>query len=292
MAWPNAVTAGQGALASDFNSVISALQLWGGNVSAGGYGVSDLSSVAARTGNASWQEFRLQAVAGSGLANDVLALQVNARSTAGGADAWSNVFSVAALTGVVSVTSPVTFNGALTLGAGLNLNGQTVSGASTFSGAVALNGGITLGAGGLNLNAQTIGGNGTFSGAITFSSPGNLTFGSNWTVWTPTITASGSMTISGASGNAVYFRIGKTLLISVTYSFNLGGTASNYIFFTLPFPYAGYTSIGFVSIANNGQTIGIGDTYGPNQVRLYVYNGANFVLGYCAFTITTFVQLP
>ena len=143
MAWPSAVTALQSALASDYNSLLTVVQIWGGDVSAAGNSALDLLGVGLHTANASWQEFRWRAVAGASAASDVLGLQVNARASSGDADAWSNVLTVASLTGGVSVASAVAFNGALTLGAGLNLAGQTISGAAAFSGALTFTGTVT-----------------------------------------------------------------------------------------------------------------------------------------------------
>ena len=122
MAWPSAVVAQQPAVYTDYNSLLTAVQVWGGDVSAAGNSALDLLGVGLHTANASWQEFRWRAVAGASAASDVLGLQVNARASFGDADAWSNVLTVASLTGGVSVASAVTFNGALTIGAATTFN--------------------------------------------------------------------------------------------------------------------------------------------------------------------------
>ena len=56
-----------------------------------------------------------------------------------------------------------------------------------------------------------------------------------WTSWTPTITASGSMTISSTSINlARYYVLGKTLFFQIDVSFTTGGTASTGVYISLP----------------------------------------------------------
>ena len=216
MAWPSNVVGGQGALASDFNGLVSALQVWGGNVSAADYSLFDLLGLGLHTGNAGWQEFRLQAVAGGAPSSDVLALQANARTDAGGSDAWGNVLTVSTA-GALTIAASSAWNGAVTFGAGVNLNGQTLGGAATFSGALIFNGALTLG------------------NAVTFSSAAAINFGGNWQSWAPSVTGGGSMTVSVNSVNlAQYLRIGPIVHFELHCSITLGGTASNVVLFTLP----------------------------------------------------------
>lgn len=56
-----------------------------------------------------------------------------------------------------------------------------------------------------------------------------------YTDWTPTMSASGSMTVSGVTVSlAQYFTIGSTVFFDVTLLFTLGGSAAPLVFFTLP----------------------------------------------------------
>lgn len=56
-----------------------------------------------------------------------------------------------------------------------------------------------------------------------------------WTGWTPTFTASGSMTVTATTINVARYKvIGKTLHFVIDATLTLGGTTSNSIFFTLP----------------------------------------------------------
>ena len=59
--------------------------------------------------------------------------------------------------------------------------------------------------------------------------------GGVWQDWTPTITASGSMTISGVTINkARYCIIGKTCIFTIRASFTTGGTTSTTVYFSTP----------------------------------------------------------
>jgi hypothetical protein len=56
-----------------------------------------------------------------------------------------------------------------------------------------------------------------------------------WSTWTPTVTASGSMTVSGLTVNqASYQKLGRVVLFALNLTFTLGGTASGYINVTPP----------------------------------------------------------
>ena len=60
-------------------------------------------------------------------------------------------------------------------------------------------------------------------------------FGQSWTTWTPTVTASGAMTVSALVVTAAnYMQIGKLIHFFINISFTLGGTASTQVFFTFP----------------------------------------------------------
>ena len=110
---------------------------------------------------------------------------------------------------------------------------------SVSSGTISLG---TLGAG-LNLNGQTLTGTATFSGVITL--PGsNLNVGA-WASYTPTVTASGSMTVSGVSVSDAQYQYlnSATVKFKVYMSMTLGGTASNFLNITLPVTFVGGTQV-------------------------------------------------
>lgn len=57
----------------------------------------------------------------------------------------------------------------------------------------------------------------------------------DWSDWTPTFTASGSMTITSVVINVARYRqIGKTIHFIIDAGYTLGGTTSNSVYFTLP----------------------------------------------------------
>ena len=86
----------------------------------------------------------------------------------------------------------------------------------------------------------------TFNGSViipaslTVSNAANVVFGSGWASWTPTIAASGSMTVSSPTiFEAIYYRIGAICYFNLAVSITLGGTVSNEILFSLPFTHNG-----------------------------------------------------
>ncbi len=185
-------------------------------------------------------------------------------------------------TGSLTANGNVNLNGTTTLGAGLNLNGQTISGSAALSG-------------------QTLSGNATLSGTITcsgslaISTPANISFGSGWQTWTPTISAAGGMTTSGASGSALYIRIGPWIFFQINYSTTLGGTASNAVIFSVPI--SSSSQGGTVSPAAGVISI-VGQTFAPamlyvnssNQIVCYVNSGANYPSGAATFYISGFYR--
>ena len=185
-------------------------------------------------------------------------------------------------TGSLTANGNVNLNGTTTLGAALNLNGQTISGSAALSG-------------------QTLSGNATLSGTITcsgslaISTPANISFGSGWQTWTPTISATGGMTTSGASGSALYIRIGPWIFFQINYSTTLGGTASNAVIFSVPI--SSSSQGGTVSPAAGVISI-VGQTFAPamlyvnssNQIVCYVNSGANYPSGAATFYISGFYR--
>ena len=136
MAWPT-VTSGQSMLASQYNALSAAIASWAGNVSANGYSLSYSGGGASNyaTANASWNEFRLIAMAGSSQANDLWAFQYNQRASVGGSDSWTSVFTI-------SVGGVLSFTGQITASAGLVVNNSfQANGGSLLSGNTILSGG-------------------------------------------------------------------------------------------------------------------------------------------------------
>lgn len=59
--------------------------------------------------------------------------------------------------------------------------------------------------------------------------------GGTWTTWTPTITASASMTVSGVSiTTAKYIRLGPLMLFLLSFQVTFGGSPSSYAYASVP----------------------------------------------------------
>jgi hypothetical protein len=82
------------------------------------------------TANATWQEWRIRAVAGGSAAADVWNFQYNTRSSSGGSDLWLNAFTVAAQTGAL------TLSGQVYVTAPLQIRQISSAGVSTFNGKI------------------------------------------------------------------------------------------------------------------------------------------------------------
>jgi hypothetical protein len=105
-----------------------------------------------------------------------------------------------------------------------------------------------------------------------------------WTNWTPTFTASGSMTIGSLSISiARYCQIGKIVYFQVYASMTTGGTASNAIKFTLPLsPLASADNkIGGGCWVIDTTAVGglFGWQNGTTVIQCFKYDSSNFGLG-------------
>lgn len=117
---------------------------------------------------------------------------------------------------------------------------------------------------------------------LNLTNSANLNFGTNFQTFTPALTASGSMTVSGLTvQEARYLRIGPFVIVSLSVTFNLGGSASNNIYLT--FPVAGAMSAsslvplsaGFYFPPAAGSEVGFGYAT-AGQLTFARSNGANF----------------
>jgi hypothetical protein len=170
----------------------------------------------------------------------------------------------------------------------LILNATSSGGAGT--GAVYLN--FDSGLGGVNFcnGASAIAasvdatGFATFA-AAKFNTPANIVFGSGWTSYTPTVTASGSMTVSALSIlSAQFLRVGPICDVSIRLTLTLGGTAGSFIFVTLPVSSAGdfYPFTGYLHIATQASWIPAvcyPNTAGSATLQIFQGNAVLFTLG-------------
>jgi hypothetical protein len=135
-------------------------------------------------------------------------------------------------------------------------------------------------AGGTALLTLSNSGNVTIPGTLTVTTPANIVFGSNWVSWTPTVTASGSMTISSLTiTDAQYVRVGPLVYFKLQFSCTLGGTASNTIYATVPVNYAGTNSLVPAFHSNGGWYNAIAQMANTNQIEIQAQGLGNYVLG-------------
>jgi hypothetical protein len=72
-----------------------------------------------------------------------------------------------------------------------------------------------------------------FAGNVCFQTPNTLTFGGNWTQWTPTLSAGSGTFTATAWYNIYYLRIGPITFFALRFA-GTTNTATPYLYFTLP----------------------------------------------------------
>jgi hypothetical protein len=130
---------------------------------------------------------------------------------------------------------------------------------------------------------------------LNVGTPANVTLGSGWLSWTPTVTASGAMTVSALTvTDAQYLRIGPLVMFKVFVVCTLGGTASNQMLVTVPVTTAGQNSVITASInvgggANWFAAWGYTDT-SDNQFHVLQTGGGNYTLGSTSLLLEGFYR--
>jgi len=126
---------------------------------------------------------------------------------------------------------------------------------------------------------------------VSDSTSGGMTFFQNivneWTAWTPTYAAGGSMTFTSVTTTtARYKQNGKTLIFELNISGTTGGSAAALVTFTLPSGVTAKNSSYLVCFMNNNgtSTTGYARFNGTNTVGLYKVDTGNFTLGTTGFT--------
>lgn len=102
-----------------------------------------------------------------------------------------------------------------------------------------------------------------------------------WTSWTPTLSASGSMTYTSTSITyAKYIQIGKLVYFKVFFTGTVGGTPSNGLNFTIPVTANADGVTGAVRVRDNGASAG-GILFSNSTTQLGVsrYNVASYTAG-------------
>ena len=121
--------------------------------------------------------------------------------------------------------------------------------------------------------------------------------GPSWISWTPAISASGSMTVSGVTINdAQYSNDGATVRFKLYVSLTLGGTADFFVYFTLPIPLAGSLNAitAYLVTPTSGTFIpAFGRTdssVSPNRLLVRMPTNASFTLGSSQFLVEGFYR--
>ena len=123
-------------------------------------------------------------------------------------------------------------------------------------------------------------------------------FGVNWQNWTPTFSASGSMTVNSVTvSDAQYVQLGPCIFFKIYWQCVLAGSASFETFATLPVNPTGFTSIWVCQILPAGASqwsLGVGFTTPQgtpnNALRFRLNGGANFTLGTTFFSAEGFYR--
>ena len=120
------------------------------------------------------------------------------------------------------------------------------------------------------------------------------TKGGTWQTYTPTVTASGAMTVSSPSVTCYYQTFGSLLFYQLSGSFTLGGTADINVYFSLPSvapisPTCAATAL--LSMAGGRFVCGVAEA-DPAGARFYVnvQGPTNWTLGSTLVKLTGFYR--
>lgn len=116
---------------------------------------------------------------------------------------------------------------------------------------------------------------------VSITNAAGLSIGSNWQAWTPAVTATGSMTVTGVNNALVeFYRLGNLVHFHCYILFTLGGAASNNVAITLPvasFSASLPQSVTCNVVAGNWQT---GFAYiQDSHIYAFMAGQGNFTLG-------------
>jgi hypothetical protein len=130
-------------------------------------------------------------------------------------------------------------------------------------------------AGGFSLlNAAGI----TANGAVTFGAPDQVHFGNDWQAFTPTVTGSGSMTVTPVNVmSCAYLRRGAEVLYYGQIEITVGGTPDLWVNVTLPVPPAA-TMLMCYAVAPGG-------TWAPAFGYIDQTSGGKFVLSGGSYSV-------
>jgi hypothetical protein len=278
MAWPATVASNQNATAAQYNALVSALQLWGGQVDAGNNTIKNLGG------------FVLSANAVLDASAGGLALNGDLKINAG---ADGNALTLASAGGhsLTFFTGGSTPNAQLFTDTGqLTLRSADSTRSIRFAVTAGAEEYLTTGSGRLrfavpvDVDTDVVAGGRVTAASLTVTNAANITLGSNWQSYTPVVSASGSMAVSGvAIQSAQWLRLGALLFVSVQVSFTLAGTADVNVYLTTPVAMlsaaAAAVSAMFLTLASGASGVGFGRFDATNGMLLKSPSGATWPLG-------------
>lgn len=230
MAWPSTVAPHQAASAAQYNGIVLAIQTWQGDVSAGSHKLTNCGGITlAANAVLDVSAGGINIKGALALAADPVPLTV---STLGGTSLQFFTSGTAlnpqirSSTGGLIITSQ-----AATITRNLRIS--VVEGAEEFL--QALSGRLRIASNSLDVDLDVVAAGKLQGASLNITNPANITLGSNWTNWTPVITASGGMVLSAVTvQNAQYLRVGALLFIYLQLSFTVGGTPDLVVYASLP----------------------------------------------------------
>jgi hypothetical protein len=126
----------------------------------------------------------------------------------------------------------------------------------------------------------------SFAAGVSFTAPQSIVFGSGWVSWTPTYSASGSMTATQNTLYAAsYCRVSNLVFVQFYCTVSLGGTASNQVNISLPVSASAALTLQTLActISPGGSTdAGLARINGsttPGTINIIPRLGGNFTLG-------------
>jgi hypothetical protein len=229
MAWPATVSPHQAASAAQYNAAVLAIQTWQGDVSAGGHKLTNCGGITLAANGVLDISAGGSSIKGAlAIAADPVPLTV---STAGGPSLQLYTGGGAAhpqlrsSSGQILVTSQ-----AASITRSVRINAS--EGAEEY---LAPQSGRLRVVGSFDVDTDVVAGGKLQGASLNVTTPANITLGANWTNWTPTITASASMTVSSVTiTDAQYVRFGPFMFFKFYVSFVLGGTLDNTVFVSQP----------------------------------------------------------
>ncbi len=237
MAWPATVSPHQAASAAQYNGVVLAIQTWQGDVSAGGYKLTNCGGITLAANGV------LDVSAGGSNIKGALAIAADpvplTVSTAGGVSLQLYTGGGAANPQLRSSSGGVVISSqAASITRAVRI--VAIEGQEEFL--LASSGRLRI-AGSLDIDTDVVAAGKVQAATLNITNPANITLGANWVTWTPTLTPDAAMTLGAISfADAQYLRVGALLFFKLNCTFTVGGTPGTFVGISVPVPVVGAPS--------------------------------------------------